>query len=172
MSEYSEDPSQEDLPKSKSQVKREMKALRDLGKQLIALSPSVFKKIPASESLGDAVEAARTFKRQALQRQIGRIGVLLREEDAEAIIEALDDLKKPQQQSVQSFHEIEQWRDQLLNGDQQLLNSLVDEYAADRQHLRQLIRNANKEKELEKPPKSSRQLFQILREMREDNTFD
>uniref|UniRef100_UPI001319FC5D dual-action ribosomal maturation protein DarP n=1 Tax=Bacillus mycoides TaxID=1405 RepID=UPI001319FC5D len=38
---------------------------------------------------------------------------------------------------------------------------------ADRQQLRSLIRNAKKEKEGNKPPKSSRLIFQYLRELAE-----
>jgi ribosome-associated protein len=36
---------------------------------------------------------------------------------------------------------------------------------ADAQHLRTLIRNAQKEKEAAKPPKSYRELFQVLRDI-------
>ena len=39
---------------------------------------------------------------------------------------------------------------------------------ADRQQLRTLIRNAKKEKEGNKPPKSARQIFQYLRELAEN----
>ncbi len=39
---------------------------------------------------------------------------------------------------------------------------------ADRQQLRSLIRNAKKEKEGNKPPKSARQIFQYLRELAEN----
>jgi ribosome-associated protein len=39
---------------------------------------------------------------------------------------------------------------------------------ADRQQLRSLIRNAKKEKEGNKPPKSSRLIFQYLRELAEN----
>ena len=39
---------------------------------------------------------------------------------------------------------------------------------ADRQQLRSLVRNAKKEQEGNKPPKSARQIFQYLRELAEN----
>ena len=37
----------------------------------------------------------------------------------------------------------------------------------DRQHLRQLVRNAIRERDQEKPPKSARALYRYLRDLRE-----
>jgi len=46
------------------------------------------------------------------------------------------------------------------------LTELLAAYpGADVQHLRALIRNALKEKELNKPPKSYREIFQVLRDV-------
>jgi ribosome-associated protein len=46
-----------------------------------------------------------------------------------------------------------------------LTEFLTDHPEADVQRLRTLIRNALKEKELNKPPKSYREIFQLLREI-------
>jgi len=43
----------------------------------------------------------------------------------------------------------------------------VNEIEADRQQLRQLVRNANKESQQNKPPKASRLLFKYLKELQE-----
>jgi len=65
---------------------------------------------------------------------------------------------------------LENWRDKLLSGDnQEQQNYLQAHPNADRQQLRQLVRNALKEIELNKPPKSSRGLFRYLREVDENN---
>ena len=51
---------------SKSQVKREMHALLDLGKQLIELSPERLKQLPLAERLYEAIRMAqRTTGREA-----------------------------------------------------------------------------------------------------------
>ena len=44
------------------------------------------------------------------------------------------------------------------------LASFLDEYpTADRQHLRQLVRNAGEEKRRNKPPRAYREIFQVVR---------
>ncbi|MRT32644.1 DUF615 domain-containing protein, partial [Xylella fastidiosa subsp. multiplex] len=62
---------------SKSQIKREMHALLDLGKQLIALSPERLKQLPLAERLYEAIRTAqRTTGREGLRRQVHYVGKL------------------------------------------------------------------------------------------------
>jgi ribosome-associated protein len=68
-------------------------------------------------------------------------------------------------QHVAWLHRVEHWRDRLIDDDQALTELLASHPNADAQHLRNLIRNAKKEKELLKPPKNYRELFKVLREM-------
>jgi ribosome-associated protein len=78
----------------------------------------------------------------------------------------LHKLQQPHKDDVKAFHQLEQWRDQLLLGDQDLLNELASKFVNfDRQHVRQLIRNAKKDQEKSKPPKSARLIFKYLTEM-------
>ena len=155
--------------KSKSQIKREMQVLRDLGKQLIVLPETSLQKIPMTDQLREAVLAAKGFKREALRRQIQHIGGLMREVDVDAISRALEGLARPHREEVQAFHEIEQWRDALIEGDNSLLEELANRFeAADRQYLRQLARNARKEREQNRPPKSARTLFRYLSDLRSE----
>lgn len=156
-----------DEEKSKSQVKRELHELQDLGKQLVELPAKQLQKLPLSEPLHRAILEAKTFSRRALQRQLKYIGGLIPREDVEAIRRGLDSLLQPHRDHVRDFHETEQQRDRLIAGDDTLLNELVDRHGADRQHLRQLVRNAQKEQAQNKPPKSARILFQYLTELRE-----
>ena len=56
--------------------------------------------------------------------------------------------------------------DALVEGDETVLEEIISNYpGVDRQHLRQLVRNAAKEQQANKPPKSSRQLFQYLKSL-------
>ena len=156
----------EELIISKSQVKREMQALRDLGRELVDLPLVSLNKFDFSETLLDSIVLAQGLKREALRRQLQHIGKLLREEDDAAIRQLLSQISQPQRDEVMAFHEIEQWRDKLLDGDDEAINQAVDRFQeADRQHLRQLVRNARKELQQEKPPKSARLLFQYLRDL-------
>ena len=156
----------EELIISKSQVKREMQALRELGRELVDLPLVSLRKFDFSDTLLDSIVLAQGLKREALRRQLQHIGKLLREEDDAAIRQLLNQISQPQRDEVMAFHEIEQWRDKLLDGDDEAINQAVSRFQeADRQHLRQLVRNARKERQQEKPPKSARLLFQYLKDL-------
>ncbi len=160
----------EEFGKSKSQVKRELLELQALGKQLVALPEKHLINIPVSDRLREAVIAAKSMKKIALSRQLKFIGSLMKDEDEVSIRSALEKTHKPHKDEVNEFHEVEQWRDHLLQGDQDLLNELANKFESfERQHVNQLIRNAKKEKIQNKPPKSARLLFKYLSELQEGN---
>lgn len=154
--------------KSKSQIKLEMLALQELGEQLIKLPDSKLDTLPMPESLIEAVLMAKRLKREALRRQLQHIGGLMRQVDAEPIRRALETLSRPDREETRKQHEVEGWRDRLLEGDGNLLEELASRWQADRQHLRQLVRNAGKERERNKPPKSARTLFRYLMALRKN----
>ncbi len=151
---------------SKSQLKRESHALTDLGKELVELPQNKLDKIPLEENLLDAVNLARRIKeRGGKKRQIQFIGKLLRKADTDPIIAAMDQLKSEHLQENARLHKLEQWRDRLIEEGDSALGELLAEYPdADRQHLRQLLRNAQRESKQNKPPKSARELFKYLRD--------
>ena len=150
---------------NKTALKREMKALHELGQKLVELPASKLDKITLSERMLDAVSLAKKLKKSALQRQLRYISGIISEEDIDTIQSQLQQLALPHQQEVESFHKMEEWRDQLIKGDNELINELVETLDADRQHLRQLVRNANKEASQNKPPKASRLLFKYLKDL-------
>ena len=161
-----------ETPKSKSQLKRDMHALQELGEELVNLTPEQFKKFELPESLYDAiVEARRIRSRGALKRQLQYVGRMMRNVDPEPIREKLDALRGQSRQAAAQLHRIERWRDQLLEEGDHVLEELVTQYPdVDRQYLRQLMRNAGKEKLANKPPRSARLLFRYLRELMEEDT--
>ncbi|MCW8917448.1 MAG: ribosome-associated protein [Gammaproteobacteria bacterium] len=151
---------------SKSQLKRESHALTDLGKKLVELSRSKLSKIPLEEDLAEAIALAQRIKeRGGRKRQLQYVGKLLRNADAEPIIAALEKLEIEHAQENARLHRLEQWRERLLHeGDNALGELLANNPGLDRQQLRQLLRNAHKEQEQNKPPKSARELFKYLRD--------
>lgn len=153
--------------KSKSQAKREMLALQALGEQLIGLRQSQIAKIEMPRELRDAVLFAKGLKKgEALRRQMQYIGALMRETDPEPIRKALDEIGSGKTEDAQQFKRLEQWRDALVDGNDKLLEDILDFFPdADRQRLRLLVLNARKEKEGNNPPKSFRSLFRYLREL-------
>ena len=155
-----------DQPISKSRLKRELQAVRDLGKVLVELPDKQLAKIPLTAPLREAITAARTLKRSALQRQIRYIGGLLASESVDSIRQALEETLRPDRDAVERFHQIEKWRDDLLRcGDEAINELLIVVPNADRQKLRRLIRTAHQEANIDKPPRSSRQLFDYLRDL-------
>lgn len=155
--------------KSKTQVKRELQALRDLGKQLISLPKRDLDKLELPEDLYDSVIQAQSMTKGALKRQTGFIGGLISEYDHEEISRKLDLLKQPHQGQVKQFHQLEEWRDRLLEGDDSVYGELITEFHDfDVQHTRQLVRNAQREAKQNKPPKSARLVFQYLQQLQQN----
>lgn len=152
---------------SKSQLKREANDISDLGVELTKLTDSQIKSIPMADNLFNAImEYKRIRKHSALKRQRLYIGKLIRKDDWEAIQIHLDQIKAPIQQSNADFTVMEDWRDRMLAEGDKAVNAFIGEYhQADRQKLRQLVKDANKEKEQERPPANARKLFKYIREM-------
>lgn len=164
--EFPEQTPDEELPKSKSALKREMTALQKLGEELVELSSAKLAKVPMPEELEEAVALARRLKnREGKRRQLQYIGKIMRTIDSDAIKQALESFHHESVAFRQQFHKLENWRDRLLTeGDRALDDLLVEMPNLDRQHLRQLIRQANKEASQNKPPAAARKLFQYLRD--------
>ncbi|MCW8962284.1 MAG: DUF615 domain-containing protein [Gammaproteobacteria bacterium] len=155
--------------KSKSEIKRELEALKDLGRELLDLPARQLLQVPLDDTTHTAIVDAHGMKKGALKRQLRYIGGLLKNEDAAAIRAELDRLQQPHRQQVRAHHEVEQWRDSLIAGDDSVLPDLASRFAdLDRQYLMQLVRNARKEQQQEKPPKSARVIFQYLKELQEN----
>lgn len=151
---------------SKSQRKRDSHALQDLGKELTALSSDRLKKLDLPDALlGALLEWQRLTKHEAKRRQLQYIGKIMRDVDADPIRAALDEIKGVSAEATARMHRLEHLREQLL-ADEQVLQDILEEYPeADIKHLRQLRRNALREQELTKPPKSFREIYRILRDL-------
>jgi ribosome-associated protein len=160
-------------PPSKTKRKQEMHALQDIGEQLVGLNKDRLAQINLPETLLDAViEAKRLTGHEARRRQMQYLGKLMRSVDEEPIRAKLDEWNNVTRVQGAKFHALERWRERLLT-EEQALSDLVAEYArADIQQIRTLIRNAQKEAAAGKPPKSSRALFKLLREMIEEDKIE
>lgn len=151
---------------SKSQRKRESTALQDLGKELFELSRDQLKKMDLPESLlGALLEAKRLTSHGAMRRQMQFIGKVMRDIEVEPIHQQLAVIRGESNLAKAQFHALENWRTRLIEDDSALQQWLAQHPETDVQQFRQLIRNARKEAAEAKPPKSSRALFKLLREM-------
>ncbi len=153
---------------SKSEIKRDAEELKRLGAELVDLGKNSLDKIPLDERLRTEVELAQRIKKEGRRRQLQLIDKLLRSIDVEPIRVALDKLNNRHNQQVALFHKLEMLRDRLIEQGDEAMGDVIALYPdADRQQLRSMIRNAQKEKAGSKPPKSARQIFQYLRELAE-----
>lgn len=156
----------QDDEKSRSQVKRDFRALKDLGIRLAGLSKGQLAAIPLTEKTRAAVAAAQGMARNALQRHYRYLSALLAEEDVAAIRTALTGEREPHVKEVAELHEAERLRDELLSGDERPLAAFIARYPeCDRAHVRLLVRNAGKELDHGKPPRSARLLYRYLRRL-------
>lgn len=152
-------------PLSKTKRKAAMQDLQDMGEELIALNKTRLAQLNLPETLFEAVkEAQRITSNGAIARQRQYIGRLMREIDTAPIADQLARWKGSHQEENAHFHRLEKLRERLINDDAVLSDYLREHPEADSQQLRTLIRNARKEAETSKPPKSSRELFKLLRE--------
>ncbi len=155
---------------SKSQRKRDAQAVKSLASELIRLSSSQLASVPLEASIREAVQEARQIRAHvAGKRQLQFIAKQLRRIDIAPIRETIDSFKNKARQRTIRQHRVENWRDFLLaSGDEALGKLLQQQHNADGQAIRQLIRNAQREASRGKPPASSRALFQLLRDMDEN----
>lgn len=158
---------------SKSELKREMERLQAVGNRLLELSAEKLREFPLEESLLLALlESQRLKSHEAKRRQLQYIGRLMRDADVEAIEKALDFNDPSSEVHLQLTVLCERWRAELIE-DPDAVARFFDAFPqADRQHLRQLVRNAQQEAEqtAHEPHTSTsqfkhrRKLFQVLRE--------
>jgi ribosome-associated protein len=160
------DEDEEELPPSKTKIKKQMHELRDLGKELTELAKDQLAQLDIPDNLRDAIREMKNINKFGAQRrQMQYIGKLMREVDTAPILARLDAWKGTSRQHVAYMHQLERWRDRLLESDSALTELLAAHPQADAQRLRALIRNAQKEMEAGKPPKNFREIFQVLREI-------
>jgi ribosome-associated protein len=150
---------------SKSQRKREMTALQDLGETLLRLTAAELARLDLPEPLREAIgEMARIGSHEARRRHRQYIGKLMRQVDPEPLRAAIEDATGESKQAVALMHRCERLRDALLADDAALEAVLADLPDADVQQLRSTIRAARREHGEGRPPKHARQLYRWLHE--------
>ena len=150
---------------SKTQIKNEMNERQALGMQLTKLAPDTLKKIGLSEELLEAVLFYKKITANgALKRQAQFIGRLMRDTDPEPIQAYLNKLKGDNAEHNAAMQRLELLRERLVESDDALTELISDKPELPISELRTLIRNARREKEQNKPTKSFRDLFQLLKQ--------
>lgn len=152
-------------PVSKSQKKRDADILQKTAVQFIDLSMAKIDSLPLTDNLRKAIIDAKSIKSHgAKRRQAQLIGKLMRAADYEAIIAAYEQILDEESAVTASFHEVELWRDRLINEGKDALTEFIDAYQPDElQVLRQLIKKAVDDQLKEKNTGAAKALFRYLR---------
>lgn len=154
---------------SKSQRKRDLDELKQLGRKLLDFSEDSLRGLGLPELLLEAVlTGKRITSHVARKRQLQYIGKLLHEFDATPVRAAVAAREHQHDTSTREFHRLETLREQLLaDGDEALPAVLAQFPHADRQRLRKLVRQARQQQATGQPPGAARALFRYLRELQD-----
>lgn len=156
----------ENLPPSKTKLKEEADAQQALGVRLCELSKEKLAKLDLPDSILDAIQESKKITANgAIRRHRQYLGRLMREIDTQPIEAQLAKWDGKNQEENAKFHQMERWRERMIK-DMKVLDEFIVLYPqTDIQQLRTLIRNAQKEMLANKPPKSSREIFKMIREI-------
>jgi ribosome-associated protein len=150
---------------NKTQIKKDMAVLFALSEEMSELSATQLTHLELPDNIHKAVvEVSGMPHKGARKRLLKFITGQLNKIEVEPILEKLARMKNKSAHAVREHHIVERWRDKLIAGGNEALTELLNEQPhADRQQLRQLLRNVQKEAEAAKPPKSSRLLYRYLK---------
>lgn len=155
---------------SRTQQRVEALEIRSLAEKLVALPAAQLARLPIPEELmPHIVETQRITSHIAHKRQLQFLAKQMRREEdevLEAIRDAMDEGGDAARRETALLHRAEQWRERLLAGGDDTLAELLEEFpSADRQKLRQLVRNALDERAKNKPPRAFREIFREVKEL-------
>lgn len=156
---------------SRSEQRRAALDVLELGEQLVAMTATQLGRLPIPEELLPHIrETQRITSFGARKRQLAYLAKQMRKLDDEALDAIRDAMSKDGEaarRETAALHRVEALRDALLgdDGDAALTELLAAHPHADRQQLRQLLRNVREERARNKPPRAFRELFRVLREL-------
>ena len=150
---------------SKTNKKKQMDKLQDLGMSLTKLTKDQLLKMNLSDILLDAILMYKSLNsNKAQKRQAQYIGRVMRDEDGDVIQNKLDEILGDSVFSTKLLHLTEYWRDKLIELDSEL-HIFLDKYnniEIDITLIRQLIRLSRLEILLARKP-NTKKLFQLIK---------
>lgn len=159
---------------SRTERKHASEHLQETGEALETLRADLFDALPLPDKLREAiVEVRRLTHFGALRRQRQFIGKLMRgldEAELAAVTAALETQHAQSAAEARRLHEIEDWRDRLIAGDEALTAWLDAHPGTDAGRLRTLLRQARKDAEAHpsdgparRQGRAYREIFTLLR---------
>jgi ribosome-associated protein len=173
-SHHTSDPPDQDEGPSKTQLKKAMHELQELGAALLELPEAQLEDIEMDDRLRNALNELRRLKtHEARRRQTQYVGKLLRDTDVEPFRLALAAWRAGQARDAREFREIERWRERLLADDSGLAAWIKAYPASDTPQFRALVTHARREQAISREAEAKgwqqgkgrayRELFQSVR---------
>ena len=161
-----DEPIEQDLPLSRTKLKKLAKEVEALAKRLAELSDSVFRRLELEDAIRKEIVLAReTLGRGSHKRQIKHLAGLLRQMPGE--VERLRDALEVQDQVAlgdrRQFHHLEELRDRLCDPDRfpAALDEVLELYPnIDRNTISRLSRSVHQHADR----RAARELFRRLRD--------
>ncbi|MGD2111815.1 MAG: ribosome biogenesis factor YjgA [Gammaproteobacteria bacterium] len=152
---------------SKSQRKRELDELKQLGVKLLDFSEDSLRRLDLPEQLLEAVLTGRKITSHgARKRQLQYIGKLLKVFDATSVREAVAAREHQHDTATREFQRLEALRERLLAAGDDAVPAVLELFPrADRARLRKLVRQARQQQATGQPAGATRALFRYLRDL-------
>jgi ribosome-associated protein len=154
----------DDVP-SKSARKREAHRLQGIGQELAELNDEQRARVPVGDELARAItEYRRIRSHEAKRRQLQYIGRLMRDEDADKVVEAIAEARGTSPRARLEQHICEQWRERLVADDANVTDYVAEHPHTDVQVLRTLLRKLRQDPD---DASTFRALFRFIRDDRQ-----
>lgn len=155
---------------NKTQLKREMAARAALVEKMTGLNDRELARLGLDREAIAEIGRVRAIRPSgARKRQLKYCVKRLQGVDLSQVALYLEDRQSQRVAANQAFHHLEQWRDRLVaEGDAAIGDALAEWPFLDRQRLRQLVRDARREREHGKPAGAGRRLFRYLRTLSDE----
>ena len=129
---------------SKTERKRESDRLQQVGEQLMNMKPADLNRLPLSDRLRRAIDASKQISaHEARRRHAQFVGRVMREDSGDQVELAMEELNNPYR-----LRWLMDWQEKLyaldnIKQSEALVQEMIARYEhGDRQHLRNLTRNA------------------------------
>jgi ribosome-associated protein len=141
-----------------------MRAVAALARALVGMNAAQLATIPLEPDLREAVIACQGFRKNALARQLRRIGSLLRSVELEPIERAVAEVQSGRGERSRREQSYEHARTRLLQGGDAAMTAFVAAHpGADVQALRQHVRSALRDPDSDRGKRASRELLRAIR---------
>ncbi len=132
---------------NKEAEKRKREEIKEFVKELLKLADNKYSDLPIDERLRLALTEGKRLTGNAHKRHLSFLVRLVHEQNYEAIRAVYERLHHAFRNDPTKIHHIECYRDRLIDGDKKVIDELLAIFAeVDVQYVRQLARNAKKEK--------------------------